>query len=289
MTTPGAGTTLVLGGSGWIGREVVSLAQRSGPAIDASRRPSTADSTRVSSAKDLGQVLRSADVGLVVNCAGSSIGSADALTSANVEFAMMVGTVCLQSGVRLVHVGSAAEYGAVTDVLIAEDAQTDPVTAYGRSKLAATRALLALRDQGLDVTVARAFNVVGPGQPSSTPMGQFAAAIRQLPHSGGEVVVHDATLVRDFVSRTYVADALLRLGRAGSHRGVVNVCSGRGLSFASLIEAMAQVHGSPVRIVSDARGGIPRVVGDPSLLHTLIGDSAPEGVAGLAEQILRER
>ena len=149
--------------------------------------------------------------------------------------------------------------------------------------------LLALAARGLEVTVARPFNVLGPGQSDQTPAGEFARAVRAL--SGpGELRVRDSSLIRDFVSLGWVASVVLALARVRSWSPVVNLCSGRGVSFAELIEAMAVVHGvAPVRIVDTAPGGLPRVVGDPTLLQSLVGEQQPEGIADLARTALEAR
>ena len=45
---------------------------------------------------------------------------------------------------------------------------------------------------------------------------------------------------------------------------------------------MAAVRGVPVRIVDTRPGGLPRVVGDPTLLHTIVGVPPAEDVSELA-------
>jgi nucleoside-diphosphate-sugar epimerase len=280
-------STMVLGASGWIGREVFRVACRSGTAVGATRQAGLNGLRAVRDAHDLEQVLKDEDVKTVINCAGRTVGSDAALTQANVAYTHMVGEVCRRSGVRMIHVGSAAEYGGGDEAVVRETAPTQPQSPYGRSKLAGTQALLHLAAQGLDVTVARPFNVIGAGQPLSTPIGEFAEAVRALPASGGDVPVRDSSLVRDFISRTFVADALLRLGQTEGRAALVNVCSGQGLSFADLIQAMADVRGVAIRIINTQPGGIPRVVGDPALLHTLIGPAEVEGAAQLARQALQ--
>lgn len=280
------GPTLVLGATGWIGREVVRMARQRGAVLAGTRRGNLAGFCAVADAHDLERVLADQGVRVVINCAGRAVGDDAALAQANFGYARTAGEACLRNGARLVHVGSAAEYGG-SEAVVRETAPTEPRSPYGRSKLAATRALLRLADRGLDVTVARPFNVIGPGQPMSTPIGEFAEAVRAISASGGDVVVRDSSLVRDFVSRTFVADVLLRLGRAEPSAQLVNVCSGRGLSFADLILAMADARGVAVHIVNTRPGGIPRVVGDPAVLHGLIETAEPEDVEGLARQALQ--
>ena len=78
--------------------------------------------------------------------------------------------------VRVVLIGSAAEYGNVEadKVPVEETISPRPVSLYGIAKAAQT--LVALRP-GYDAVVARVFNVCGPGEPPSLVCGAFASQI----------------------------------------------------------------------------------------------------------------
>jgi len=236
---------------------------------------------------ELEAALKERRIQTLINCVGASTGDERALRSANTEAAREIGETCRRLGVRLLHIGSAAEYGLADDDAVPESAPTRPQTAYGRTKLAGTEQLQRLAEKGLDLTVARPFNIVGAGQPLSTPIGEFAASIRCLPETGGGIRVRDSRLVRDFLSRTRVAEMLLDLVQAPGRVPVVNLCSGLGLSFAEFIHAMAKVRGMHVEITNTQPGGIPRIVGDPTLLHSVIGDRTPEDVEKLARVALQ--
>ncbi|HTY72694.1 MAG TPA: NAD-dependent epimerase/dehydratase family protein [Actinomycetes bacterium] len=289
MSTPRPGATMVIGGTGWIGRELAAQAARRGPVVIGSRRPASPGTVRVTSQDQLERTLHDHDVRLVVSCAGLIAGDEAALHAANSALPDLVGRACLARSVPLVHVGSAAEYGVPVRTLVAETDPTSPVSSYGTSKLAGTQALLDLSERGLDVVVARVFNVVGPDQPRTTPTGEFVEAVRALPDADGVVTVRDASLVRDFVGLRWVAHALLALGEVEDPPHVVNVCSGVGHSFHDVITALADHRGVPVTIQSTSPGGIPRVVGDPSLLRRLVAGLPAESLEDLAEQMLGSR
>ena len=251
----------------------------------ASRRPERGLAT-VSSMADLEGLLRERKVDTVINCVGTTSGVESAQQVANVDHTRDVADLCLRLGVRLLHVGSAAEYGDAGDGLLAEDTVPRPRSLYGRTKLAGTNELLRAAERGLDVIVARPFNVLGPGQPLNTPPADFAAAVNALPPSGGTVEVRDSSLVRDFVSLERLAKCLLALAATHSASPIVNVCSGRGVSFGELVQAMAAARGVDVTLVDTAPGGVPRVVGDPSRLHSLIGRTEPEATVDMARAAL---
>jgi UDP-glucose 4-epimerase len=119
----------------------------------------------------------------------------------------------------------------------------------------------------------------------TTPVGEFAAAVNAL-RGPGDLLVRDSSLVRDFVSRSRVATTLVMLSRVEQPPRVVNVCSGKGVSFAELIRAMAEIRGLAVRIVDTSPGGLARVVGDPTLLESLVGRREPEAPHQLARAAL---
>jgi len=111
---------------------------------------------------------------VVVNCAGATYGTPRDLVRANTQ---AVATVCeairrSHDPARLVHVGSAAEYGAVPiGTATPETAEPRPLGPYGVTKLAGTELALS---SGLDAVVLRIFDVVGPGVPAGSLFGRLS-------------------------------------------------------------------------------------------------------------------
>src|SRR5262249_43185389 len=82
--------------------------------------------------------------------------------------------------VRILTVGSAAELGATgaTHLPVREDAPCEPEAASGRSKLEMTQRALREPVAGpLRISVARTFNLVGPGLGPHLALGRFARQI----------------------------------------------------------------------------------------------------------------
>lgn len=274
----------MVGASGWLGREVLRLARARGEAWGSARGPA-ADLITCPDVRALEAVAQALPVRAVVNCAGATRGSMEELEAANASFARELAEACRRQGWPLVHVGSAAEYGPVTGDAVTEGAPTSPATAYGKSKLTGSDAVAMERQRGLLATIARPFNVIGPGQPTWTPIGEFAAAVSAFGPEGGQLDVRDSTLVRDFVSRRVVAEVLLRLTDVTTPPPVVNICSGRPTSFRDVITAMARGRGLQVSIRDTHPGGLPRVVGDPTLLTDTVGPLPHPDLAELARQV----
>ncbi|MBT2385489.1 NAD(P)-dependent oxidoreductase, partial [Streptomyces sp. ISL-11] len=172
---------LVLGTTGFLGRHAVeSLRALPGARVlDGGRAPgaalpvdlATADPARLAAA------LREAAPHTVVNCAGAVGGSAVALTGANARGPAVLCEALREAAprTRLIHLGSAAEYGP-TDRPLTETDPTRPVGLYGATKLAGT---LAVTGSGLDAVVLRVFNPVGPGAPRASLPGRLAAELRR--------------------------------------------------------------------------------------------------------------
>jgi nucleoside-diphosphate-sugar epimerase len=137
-------------------------------------------------------------------------------------------------GMRLVHAGSVAEYGAIGGVA-SEEREPMPDTLYGRTKLAGTKRLREIcRERGLPAMTARLFQVVGPGEHE----GRLLPTLLQ---QRGPLLFTDGSQMRDFTYVEDVAEGLLRLGKCMAEPGaVVNVATGRMTSIRSFVEQAAE-------------------------------------------------
>jgi nucleoside-diphosphate-sugar epimerase len=277
---------VVVGSSGWVGRRLVARAQERGlPGAAVSRGGARVGEWQGHSLGDLAMLARQPGA-VVVNAAGTTHGDWTELHRANVELVAQLSRTCQEAGAGLLTLGSAAEYGAPTRLLAAESDPPRPTSPYGRSKLAATEAVLSRVDAGLRATVVRIFNLVGANRRGVDPISDFAREVSSLPGSGGVVHPYDSSLVRDLIGLDEAADIVLDLCEHVGEAPLVNLCSGLGVTFRNLIMAMAEVRGVPVRIEDTSPGGIPRVVGDPRLLHHLVGVREPQTVRELAALVI---
>jgi nucleoside-diphosphate-sugar epimerase len=145
-------------------------------------------------------------------------------------------------GARLVHVGTAQEYGTATGDLV-ETTEPQPNCLYGRSKLAGTRAVQAIcAAHAMRGLTARLFLVYGPGEPEHrllTSLFRAAATGESLTLSAGEQT-------KDFVFVADVAEALLRLAAADVQPGeAVNVATGRLTPVLDFARTAARTIGLP--------------------------------------------
>lgn len=146
------------------------------------------------------------------------------------------------NGVRLVHVGSALEYGTTGGVL-RESSACAPTTMYGRSKLAGTLALQRLAvERGVEACTARLFTVFGPGEHD----GRLLPTLLSAAASGAPVVLSAGTQRRDFAYVEDVAEGLLRLAVSDVNPGeIVNLATGAMHSVRAFAETAAGVVGIP--------------------------------------------
>lgn len=144
--------------------------------------------------------------------------------------------------VRLVHVGSALEYGTTGGVLH-EESPTAATTLYGETKLAGTTALVErARASQTRAIVARLFTVYGAGEHA----GRLLPTILGAAARGADVPLSDGLQRRDFAYVEDVAEGLLRLAVSSAQPGeVVNLASGVMQPVRKFVEAAAAVAGVP--------------------------------------------
>lgn len=181
---------------------------------------------------------------------------------------------------RVVLMGSAAEYGLVEESMlpIREDQPARPETWYGISKLSQTMIGLAFAREGMDIVIARPYNVLGVGMSESLAIPGFARQLRDIRSGRAPAVLKAGNLdtSRDFISVNTCVQALLLLGKAvGASGRIVNICSGKTWTIRGIVERMLSIAGLSIRIEVDPdrmRKSDPQVnFGDPSLLKSLTG------------------
>ncbi len=252
---------LVLGASGFIGRWVARRLAAAGAHVtcaardvDAMRQVAAAYAISGEiAAVDLAQdasvtaLFEAARPVVTFNLAGYGIDRSERdegmAHRINAELVGLVATLAAKSealgwaGARLVHTGSALEYGTIGGSL-PEDAAPAPTTLYGQTKLAGTR---LLRDHPAQRSVtARLFTVYGPGEHA----GRLLPCLLAARGSAATIALSVGTQRRDFTFVDDVAEGLLRLGAcAAVPGGLVNLATGGLHSVRQFAETAAAVLG----------------------------------------------
>lgn len=197
--------------------------------------------------------------------------------SANAVATLSLLDLCKNEGVRKVIFASSGGviYGIPESVPIAETAATDPISAYGISKLAIEKYLRLYHHlYGLDYHVFRVANPYGHFQSPFRKQGVVAVLMHRMLHGLPPIVFGDDRITRDYIHVDDVADALIAgVAYEGRHR-VMNVGSGVGQSLDTIIVSLEAAIGLPrqTRVYEHGRAAdVPVNVLDTSLIRRETG------------------
>lgn len=190
---------------------------------------------------------------------------------------------------KIVFSSSCATYGVPGAVPITETMPLDPISPYGRTKLAIE---WLLRDSaaawGLGATALRYFNAAGAAADGSIgedhdPESHLIPRVLQVALEqtkgvkifGVDYPTTDGSCVRDYVhveDLSSVHRAAIETQPEGKFR-CYNVGTGQGVSVKELIEAAREVtgHKIPASPAPRREGDPPELYADPTLIHTELG------------------
>jgi NDP-hexose 4-ketoreductase len=245
---------LIIGASGFLGTHVRHQAAAAGiEVVTAGRRelPDSGRHHRVDLARDdprlIAWIVSAVAPDAVVNCAGATGGNPDVLVNVNVNgtYALIKAMLLAGTPARLVHLGSAAEYGRTEPgVPVTERVTARPVATYGATKLAGTRLVELAAAAGLRAVVLRVFNPVGSGAPLSSLPGRLAAELRQATIRGIDARVGSLDAARDFIDARDVADAVICAAAAPAPpRPVLNIGSGDAVPLRAVVRELLAISG----------------------------------------------
>ena len=301
---------LVLGASGFLGSHVRGLLEanpdrgrgtfvsRHGPEPDTIGDAGswwTIDLARADVADHI-EMLKATRPDAVINCVGAIGGTDEQLEAANVAVvAKLVAALWSYGPIRLVHLGSAAEYGSQeAGVPVRETMTARPLSQYGRSKLAATELICdAIADGRIWGTVLRVFNPVGRGAPATSMPGRAALAMRDAQVTRDpSIILGPLDTFRDFVDARDVADAAVLAARAPEAGPILNVARGHAMSSRALVEILASIAGFSGEIIEDnppsgRSDGVPWQQADLSLVTSQLGWAPRAGIEDALAELWR--
>ena len=270
---------LVTGGSGFIGRHVVSELGGDGAevrVVDLVAHPDPSVDTVVGDIADPAVLEAAFDGGFdsIVHLAAvtsvlRSIEHPDLTFSTNVA-----GTHALLEAGRKAGVTSLsfASTNAVTGPMqapkIVETAVLRPMTPYGATKAAGEMLMSAYTaSYGLSCAIIRLTNVYGPGMQAKDSI--VARLMRAIRLGTTFEIYGDGNQVRDYVHVSDVVQAM-RLGLTRAEwAGPTVIGSGTSLSVHEVVQAVRDVSGAelPVRHGEAKAGEMPAVIVDPGRAH----------------------
>ncbi len=182
-----------------------------------------------------------------------SYSAPDNYVETNIKGTLNVLQAARELGVeRVVHTSTSEIYGTAQSVPITEEHRVHPQSPYAATKAGADQLALSFHASfGTPVTVVRPFNTYGPRQSTRavipTVIAQIGANARQI-DLGSLHPTRDFCFVRDTV-RAFAA----AIGAGQAVGEVVNVATGHEISIGELARLIAELMGSEIEIVQDAR------------------------------------
>lgn len=180
---------------------------------------------------------------------------------------------------RFVFSSTAAVYGVPSSLPITEDAPTEPINPYGRSKLMSEQMLATFSERyGINHAMFRYFNVAGAsperGEDHDPETHLIPVALKTLLGQretftvfGTDYDTPDGTAVRDYVHVLDLVDAhITAIERLDEPLGAINLGTANGFSVQQIVDAVREVTGRELPVELG-----PRRAGDPD---ALVADSA---------------
>ncbi|MCX5741630.1 MAG: NAD-dependent epimerase/dehydratase family protein [Proteobacteria bacterium] len=159
---------------------------------------------------------------------------------------------------KVAFASSAAVYGDVTEMPVAETTPCRPVSPYGIDKYASELALDYYASvHNVPTTALRFFNVYGPRQDPTSPYSGVISIFADRARAGALLTIFgDGSQTRDFVYVGDVVRALLAAVADGNTRTVANVGTGREITVLELAQTIVALGGGASTIAhAPARGG----------------------------------
>ena len=260
ITTLSGMQCVVLGGGGFIGTHLCKALLTRGASVRGYSRsrtyPAALDGVIWTSGEfsDRTAVARAVDgCDIVFHLLGGSIPDSsnkdplgDLLSSAVPSLQLL--EICRAAKVRkILFVSSGGTvYGIPNAIPIPETAPTDPISAYGISKLAIEKYLALYHHlHGQDFCVLRVANPFGPYQSPDRRQGLIASLMHRISRGQPIEIWGDGEVVRDYIYIDDVIEALLAaVTYCGSHT-LFNVGSGIGRSVLEVVRDVAEALGQP--------------------------------------------
>lgn len=272
---------LVTGATGALG-QALARRLRTSPAdfkVFAPARSQHEDSLDLHDCNQIARAIESTRPDLIMHLAATFSNEFDEAYAVNVAATRHMLNAVEASGrpVRIVLVGSAAEYGPVapSENPIREDHVLRPVSIYGITKAWQTELAYFYASRGANVVVARIFNLFGPSLSERLFVGRLHKQIDELRR--GErtrIEVGPLSAIRDYLAIDDAVTQLLAVADFGEAGKVYHVASGQPVAMRELLVRELAAHGLHESIVVEGADLTNRRGYDVPSIYADIGRTA---------------
>lgn len=251
---------IVTGGTGVLGRAVVkALTARGYDVIVGSRQPLPDQAYALMDVANISQVtevIHKLCPTTIIHLAATFENDYTRAFTTNVLGTKNLLSAVQDSGklIRVVLAGSAAEYGLILpeENPIRECQILRPVSVYGLTKAWQSTYGLMLAYQGLDILVARIFNIDSPDISERLFVGRINRQILEVLAGGRQrIEVGPLSAIRDYVSAEDAANQIIKITEVGRKGEVYHVASGKPISMRELLSRYLSMNGLDFGIVDE--------------------------------------
>ena len=246
---------LIFGSKGVIGRQLVKECMvKFGP--NSLTLPAKSDNSwDIVNSKSVSELIEGSKPDLIFNSAVSYEENFSEAVGVNVIGSQNILESVHRLGLkaRVILIGSAAEYGNVSaqENPIPETRVLKPYSIYGMTKALQTSLAHFYAPLGVDVIVARLFNISGRGLSERTVLGSVEKQIEELKKSQRtSIEVGDLDVIRDYISAEDAAKKLMKIVSYGKTGEVYNVASGVGSNVGDIVRNVLEENGLNENILS---------------------------------------
>jgi nucleoside-diphosphate-sugar epimerase len=268
-------TVLVTGSTGALGRAVIRRLNKDGNYnIIATSRNSDDGGAQldITDHARLAAIIGREKPELILHLAATFVNDFDEAYAVNVEASRQLLETVRQSAMktRVLLIGSAAEYGVIKpeENPIREDHVLHPVSVYGLTKAWQTQLAGYYASCGVDVVVARVFNLEGGNLSQRLFIGRLQKQIDEV-LAGKQSVIElgplDAT--RDYISIDEAAVQILAIAKHGESAQVYNVASGIPVTMREVLTRYLKKNKLDISLVHESASLSQRIGYDVPVIY----------------------